>query len=177
MRMVLEILAPSVKHGDDADFGTEVPAICGNCGQRVSGGLEEETIDFRLVLIAHRPNHGRQGENEMKIRNRQNLGFARRKPCRRGPPLAFRAVPIAARIIGDADVCTVLATLDMTAERGSATDLDCRHDTALGEVDVAGVGRAPRLTMAAENLGHLEFRSNHVGRRSEDAGSPPSCRD
>jgi hypothetical protein len=30
--MMLEVLTPCVQHGDDADFGTEVPAIGGNGG-------------------------------------------------------------------------------------------------------------------------------------------------
>ena len=51
----------------------------------------------------------------------------------------------------------------MATERGSATDLDCGHDTTLGEVQVTGVGRAPRLTMAAEDIRHLELRPDHVG--------------
>jgi hypothetical protein len=49
-------------------------------------------------------------------------------------------MPIPAGIIGDACVRTVLAALNMTAERGSATDLDRPHDASLVEADVAGVG-------------------------------------
>ena len=74
---------------------------------------------------------------------------------------------IAARIIGDAGVRTVLAALHVAAERGSATNLDCRHDASLGQVQVTGVGGAPRLTMAAENIGHLELRPGHVGLASD----------
>ena len=52
----------------------------------------------------------------------------------------------------------VLATLDVTAERRRATNLDRRHDAALGEAYVAGIGRAPRLTVAAEDIRHLQLR-------------------
>ena len=58
---------------------------------------------------------------------------------------------------------TVLAVLDMTTEHGSAADLDCRHNASLGEVDVAGISRAPRLAMTAEDLRYLELRPDHVG--------------
>jgi hypothetical protein len=61
-------------------------------------------------------------------------------------------MPVAARIVSDADVRTILTALDMTAERGSATNLDCCHDAALGEIDVAGIGGAPGLTMLAEDI-------------------------
>jgi len=87
------------------------------------------------------------------------------QPGLRGPPLTFRTVPITAGIIGDAGVLAVLTALNMTAERGSATNLDCRHDTSLGEVQVTGVSRGPRLTVAAENICHLKLRLNHVEAR------------
>jgi hypothetical protein len=59
-------------------------------------------------------------------------------------------------------VRTVLAALHVAAERGSATNLDCRHDASLGEVDVAGVGRAPRLTMAPEDFRYLQVQPKHA---------------
>ena len=54
-----------------------------------------------------------------------------------------------------------LALMDrvMTAKRGGATNLDCRHDASLGQAHVAGVGRAPRLTMAAEDIRDLQLGS------------------
>ena len=58
---------------------------------------------------------------------------------------------------------TVLAALYMTAECGSATNLDRRHHTSLAEAQVAGVGRTPRLTMASEDIRHLQVRPEHVG--------------
>jgi Tripartite tricarboxylate transporter family receptor len=47
---------------------------------------------------------------------------------------------------------TVLAPVDMTTKRGSAANLDCRHDAPLGEIYVAGIGHAPRLTMATKDI-------------------------
>jgi hypothetical protein len=41
-------------------------------------------------------------------------------------------------------VRTVLAALDVAAERGSATDLDRRHDLQLSEAHVTGIGLSPR---------------------------------
>src|SRR6202035_3991569 len=98
------------------------------------------------------------------------------KPCRRSRPLAFGAVPIAAGIIGDACVRTVLAALDMTTEGGSATNLDCRHDPPLGQAHVAGVGGAPRLTMAAEDVRDLQLGSpRQSGARQKCHQAPGSC--
>ena len=63
----------------------------------------------------------------------------------------------------------VLAALDMTAERGRATNLDRRHDAPLGKAYVAGIGRAPRLTVAAEDIRHLQLRLGH-GRPRQAGG-------
>ena len=163
VRVVLEVLAPGVQDCDDADVGAEVLAIGSNGDQRLGRSLKQQPVDLGLVLVGHRADHGRKREDEMKIRHRQKLSFARRQPGRRGSPLTFRAVPVAAGIIGDAGVRTVLAVLDMTTERGSAAYLNRRHDTSLGEVDVAGVGCPPGLTMAPEDFRHLEVRPDHVG--------------
>ena len=51
----------------------------------------------------------------------------------------------------------VFATLDMAAERGSSTNLDRRHDAALSEAYMAGIGRAPCLTVATEDVRHLQL--------------------
>ena len=50
---------------------------------------------------------------------------------------------------------TIRAMLDVAAERGSAANLDRRHDASLGEVDVAFVGCTPRLAMTAEDIRYL----------------------
>ena len=155
MSVVLQGLAPGVQDCDDTDVGAEVLAIGGNGDQCLGRSLKQQTVNLGLILVGHRANHGRQREDEMKVRHRQNLSFTGRQPCRRSPRLAFRAVPVAARIIGDAGVRTVRAVLDMTAERSSAAYLNGRNDASLSEVDVAGVGRAPSLTMAPEDFCYL----------------------
>ena len=155
----MEVLAPCVQDGGDADVGTEVLAIGGNGDEGLGRSFKQQSIDLGLVLVGHRADRGRKLEYQVHIGHGQKLGFARRKPCHRSRPLAFRAVPIPAGIVGDTCVRTVLAALDMTAERGGATNLDCRHDPPLGEVDMAGVGCPPCLTMAAEDVRYLQLGS------------------
>jgi len=140
-----------------------VPAIGRDSGQRLGRSLEQQSIDLGLILVGHRTDRGRKLEYEMKMRHREQFGFARRQPCRRSRPLAFRASPITAAAVGDDRVRAVLAAFDMTTERGGATNLDCRHHTSLGEAHVAGIGRTPRLTMSAEDIRHLELRPEHLG--------------
>jgi hypothetical protein len=104
-----------------------------NCGERLGRNLEQQSVDRSLVLVCDRTDSARNGKNNMKISNRQKVGFARRKPCGRRGPLTFRATPMPTGIERDASVRTVLTPIDMAAKRGCATDLDRRHYTALRE--------------------------------------------
>jgi hypothetical protein len=67
-----------------------------------------------------------------------------------------------AGVVGNTRMRAVLAALDMTAERGSATNLDRRHDAPLGKTHVAGVGFTPRRSMAAENIRDLQPWTRHA---------------
>ena len=71
-------------------------------------------------------------------------------------PLALGAVPIAARVVGDAGRPAVLAALDMAAERRGAARLHGGHDTALGLRQMTALGRAESLSVAAEDVRYLE---------------------
>ena len=57
---------------------------------------------------------------------------------------------------------TVLAALDVTAERRRAAALDRRHDLQLAEADVTGVGSTPRRSVAAEDIRDLQRRAGHA---------------
>jgi hypothetical protein len=157
----MEILTPCVQDCGDPDIGTKMAGIGRNAGEGLSRGLEQQPIDRGLVLIGDRTDRRRKRENQVKIRNRKKLGFTRRKPCRRSRPLAFRAVAIATAIKRDTCVGTVLAAVDMTTKRGSATNLDCCHDAPLGEVYVLGIGCSPRLAMGTEDIRQFELRPQH----------------
>jgi hypothetical protein len=41
----------------------------------------------------------------------------------------------------------------MTAERSSATNLDCCHHAPLSEIHMTGIGAAPRRAMQSEDIG------------------------
>src|SRR5713226_7979700 len=66
---------------------------------------------------------------------------------------------VAARVIGDLRVgaVLVLAARDMAAERCRAAVLDRRHHLELAEADMAGIGLAPRRSMAAEDIRNLQL--------------------
>jgi hypothetical protein len=91
--------------------------VGGEGGQRLGGGPEQEVVDGGLVLERDGADRGRQGEDDVIIRNRQEFGLAVFEPLPRRGGLALRAVAVAAGIVGDALVRAVLAALDVAAER------------------------------------------------------------
>jgi D-alanyl-D-alanine carboxypeptidase len=108
--------------------------------------------ETRYCVVSHGPDRGRKREHEVDVRHRQKLGCAGRTRRVRSRPLAFWAMTVAAGIIGDPDMRTALTALDMTAQRGGATDLDGCHYPSLRKVQVARVSCAPLVAMAAEDI-------------------------
>ena len=78
------------------------------------------------------------------------------EPLGTGQTLALRAVPVAARIVGNTSVTARLALLDMAAERGCPAPLDGRHDAALPGGQAAGLIGPIGGAVAAEDVRHLE---------------------
>ena len=132
---------------------------------------------FALMAVADQidslADRSRQGEDDVVVRSRQKLRLAFGEPLPRRRALTLRAVPVAAGVVGDAFVRTVLAALDMSAERGGPTGLDRRHHLQLGEAHVTGVSLAPRRPMDAKDVGDLQARPRHAAlvRRAAFASS------
>ena len=158
---MIEILAPGMQDGGETDLSAEMPAISGDRRQRLGGGLEQEPIDLGLVLERDGGDRRRKREHDVEIGDWQKFGLARFHPPLRRRPLALRAMAIAARVVGDARMGAILTSLDMTAERFGATNLDRRHDATLGEAQMALVGSAPGGAVAAEHIRHLQTWPRH----------------
>jgi len=165
VRMVMQVLAPAVQYDDEADLGTQVPRIGFDLAQGFGRRPEQNGIDPRLVLEGDFGDRRRHGEDDVEIGRRQQLGLPLNQPCGPRRPLAFRAMPVAARIVGDADQATLRAALDMTAERCRAAGLYRPHDAALGSAEVAGLRLAERLTVAAEDIRNLQRGHDQPGFR------------
>src|SRR5215831_18518518 len=95
MRMVLEVLAPSVQHSGDADVGAKVLGIAGNGGERLGCGGEQQSVELGLVLVGDGSERGRQREHHMEVGHWQEFSLACRHPCLSGRPLALRTVAVA----------------------------------------------------------------------------------
>ena len=173
VRMVMQILAPAMQHGDEADLGAEMPGIGGDRAQRLSCRLEQDRIDRNLVLESDRRNLGRQREHNVEIGNRQKLVLPRSEPFPAGLPLAFGAMPVAAGIIGHTDRPAGPAALDMAAEFGGPAQLDGAHHATLDASEMAVMNLPIRLAVAAEDIRHLQSRRH--GRDPISPAARPRC--
>ena len=95
VRVVGHCRAPAVKHGSGADARAEVPGVVGLQPTGLSRGgdreqclgrrAEQQVVDHRLVLVGDRGDLSGQGEDDVEIADRQQVGLAGREPIRSPP--------------------------------------------------------------------------------------------
>ena len=153
--------APGVQHGGDADVGAEMLGIGRDRQHALGGGLEQQVIDDRLVVVGDIGDGPRQREDDVEVADRQQLRFTLGEPFPCGGALAFWTMPIATAVVGDDRVGAVLAARNMAAERRGAAALDCAHHLHLVEADVPGIGSAPRRPVVAEDVRDLQHWTEH----------------
>src|SRR4051795_6440307 len=160
VRVVGERLPPRVQDRDHPGLGAQMLRIGADGADGLGRGLEQDVVDHGLVLQGDRRHRRRQGEDDMKIGDGQEFGPAIGQPLQPRETLALRAVPVAAGVIGDADLATSIALLDMTAERCRAARLDGGHDPPLDARQPIALRSPERLAVAAEDIRHLQ-RGTH----------------
>ena len=84
--MVGERRAPGVQHGSEADARAEMLRVGGDGDQRLSGGPEQEVVDGGLVVERDGADRSRQGEDDVIVGNRQELGLALGEPLSAAAP-------------------------------------------------------------------------------------------
>ena len=67
---------------------------------------------------------------------------------------------VATRVVSDAGRTTIIALFDMATERRRPAGRDSAHDATLDAPEMAGMRLSERLTMAAEDIRHLQHRSH-----------------
>ena len=81
-RVLLSIRHPTVEHGQKADLGTQVLRIGGDAAKRGRRGAKYNAVDDFLVLLGDGRDLVRSDEDDVKIRNRKNLGAVLCQPFR-----------------------------------------------------------------------------------------------
>jgi hypothetical protein len=97
------------------DLGTEVTRVASDGVKRCGCTAEQNVIDNTLVLQGNRGDRFGHGEDDVKVGHREQIGLVRFQPGRARQRLALAAVPIAARVVRDADVTAGVALFGMTA--------------------------------------------------------------
>ena len=73
--MVQQILAPGMEDSDEADVSAEVFRISSDGLQCFGGGLEQDVVDHRLVLVGDRRDLLWDREHDVEVRHRQQIGL------------------------------------------------------------------------------------------------------
>ncbi len=145
-----------MQHGDLADARARMFGVGGDGGQGLRGGLEQNAIDHRFVLIGGLGEACRQGEDHMEVGHPQQIAVTLFQPSPRGATLTLRAMPIAAGITSAALFGAVGASFSMAARLGRAASFDGTHDAQMIAARMAGLSPAASIAMAAENVANLK---------------------
>ncbi len=156
MGVVLEVLPPGVEDGQEADLSPEVSGIGGDVQQGLRGGPEQQVVDNPRVLQGERAESRRQGENDVEILHRKQLGGAGLDPPRRLGGLALGAVAVAARVIRDLPVSAPVARLDMPAQGRRAAAGQVDQGTALLRGEGIPVRLEEGVAMSPDDVGDLD---------------------
>jgi hypothetical protein len=92
----------------------------------------------------------------MEVFNGKEVGLAIFQPLRTDQGLAFRTVPVAATVVGNALMAAAIALLNMAAKSDSTATLDRAHNAALSTAEGLSVLLAIGSTGLVENIRHLE---------------------
>src|SRR5580658_4966412 len=121
MRVKFELLIPSVQHAEKADLCTEMFGIASDFEKGFRTGAKQKIVDDLLVLQSQWCQLARQREDNMDVARREQLLATRCEPAVASPGLTLRAVPVAARVVGDGTMSAASAFIEMSAERDGAT--------------------------------------------------------
>src|SRR5262249_20744111 len=130
------------------------------------GGLEQEIVDHRLVLVGNGSDLGGPREAAKPIRNPHQARPAVLPPRPRLAALGLWRVPISAtgRCNGGGGALRVLAARQTTTQHGGAAGLDGSQHLQLCVADMAAVGLTPSGPEVAEDV--RNFQSGTQDKRS-----------
>jgi VIT1/CCC1 family predicted Fe2+/Mn2+ transporter len=115
VRVQVKILPPGMKHGEEADVGTEMLRVACNRQERFRYGMEEETVDRLFVVKGDAGDLLRECEDKVEILHRQQFRGALRQPLGARQPLALGAMTIAAGAVVSMGVLAAVAPFDHPA--------------------------------------------------------------
>jgi hypothetical protein len=160
MGMADEGLAPCVEDAEATDLRPQMTRVGGDLAQRGRARLEEPAVDTTRIAVAERQERVWQREDDVHIRDVEELALSRREPPLAGLRLTLRTVSIPTRVIGDSSMSAGATLIEMPAERGRPTSRQrAQHGPLLHA--------QPRMpleewgTLRVEDIGHLHGGPAH----------------
>ena len=120
----------------------------------------------RSTAAVHQQQDPRRAALRKADRNAVIDRLALLHPRERLRALTLGAMPVAATVIGDRRVRTVLTAHDMPAESRRAAARDRRHHLQLAEAHMASIGFTPSGPVVAEDVRNLQSWTGHQRRAS-----------
>ena len=124
MRMVFDLLCPGVKDGEKANPGSESFRIGSHFGKRFGHGAKQNPINDLRILQRQRSQFTRQREDDVAIRNRQNLRGPIPQPLITCPAVALWAMAVTARSVCNLLMRAMITLLHLSAKCGGAARAD-----------------------------------------------------
>ena len=115
----------------------------------------------------------RHGEDAMEVGDRQQLGLAGGQPLVARHPLALRAMPVAAGVVGAAHEAAIGTGLGVAAERCGPAQRDGAHHPPLDAAEMTIVGAPVGVAVAAEHVRHFQTGRQGIARSVRRAARPP----
>jgi hypothetical protein len=161
-------LSPTVEHGEEADLGAEIFGIGSDGRQGLGRGSEQNAVDEIFVLVSNSGDRFGEGEDDMKIRGRENFRFPFFDPFGTRQGLALGAMSVAAAIVAGTLVRTAVTMLEMTAEGRRPAHLDRGHDAPLCRGERRTIPLSIGFPIAAEDVRHFQLWAIHGAQRLEE---------
>src|SRR5216683_3111856 len=142
-----------MEHQRRANLRAQMLRIGGDGTQGLGGNIEQQAVEYRLVVPGDRADRGGQREDHV-ILHRQQVGLTCLEPPVCGARLALRAMPITTRVIGDLQLCAAGTAQHMSTQRRGAALFDGRHDLQLSQAQLYSL--SPRWPVDAEDVCDLQ---------------------
>src|SRR5260221_14455883 len=114
-------LAPRMEDAQTTDLGSQMARVGGDLAQRGRARLKEPGVHTTRIAVAQRQERMRQREDDVHVRDVEQLALPRRKPALTCLRLTLRTVAIPTRVIGDGAMSAGATLIEMPAERGGPT--------------------------------------------------------
>ena len=124
MRMMLELTAPGMEHGQAADLRPQMLGVASNVDQGLRHAAKQEGIEGTGVVQDQWAEVLGQAKDDVLVGGVKHLALALCEPRRLGYAVAFRAATVATRIVRDALVATVVTPRFVTTKGRGATQRD-----------------------------------------------------